>query len=70
MKTAEDDKETELRQVLDELSYPADKVRIVVCAEVHDLGTDVRRRLHHLPHRRYSSPSEVLDALSSGTTRS
>lgn len=70
METAEDDKETELRQVLAELSYPADKVRIVVCAEVHDLGTDVRRRLHHLPHRRYASPSEVLDALSSGTSRS
>ncbi|SMC81910.1 DUF2795 domain-containing protein [Lentzea albidocapillata] len=69
METTEEDGETELRQVLDDLSYPADKVRIVICAEVHDLGTDLRRRLHHLPHRRYTSPSEVLDALSSGTTR-
>ncbi|MET9229984.1 DUF2795 domain-containing protein [Lentzea sp. NPDC003310] len=55
--------ENELRQVLDELSYPADKVRIVTCAEVHDLGTDVRRRLHGLPHRHYSSPTEVVEAL-------
>ncbi|MCX2955123.1 DUF2795 domain-containing protein [Lentzea sp. NEAU-D7] len=69
METTDADEETELRQVLGELSYPADKVRIVLCAEVHDLGTDVRRRLHHLPHRRYASPSEVLAALSSGTDR-
>ncbi|SDJ15291.1 Protein of unknown function [Lentzea albidocapillata subsp. violacea] len=69
METTEDDGEAELRRVLDELSYPADKVRIVICAEVHDLGTDLRRRLHHLPHRRYSSPSEVVAALPSGTTR-
>ncbi|MEV6717436.1 DUF2795 domain-containing protein [Lentzea sp. NPDC051208] len=64
METTGEDEETELRQVLDELSYPADKVRIVICAEVHDLGIDVRRRLHHLPYRHYSSPSEVLAVLS------
>ncbi|MGW6441703.1 DUF2795 domain-containing protein [Lentzea sp. NPDC055074] len=57
------DEETELLLVLDELSYPADKVRIVSCTEVHALDVDVRRRLHRLPDRRYASASDVVDAL-------
>jgi uncharacterized protein DUF2795 len=52
-----------LRQALDALSYPADKVRIVSCTGVHDLGTDVRRRLHDLPDRHYASATEVVAAL-------
>ncbi|GGM75039.1 hypothetical protein GCM10011609_08710 [Lentzea pudingi] len=63
METTVTDEEIELRLVLDRLSYPADKVRVVSCAEVHGLGTDARRRLHHLPDRRYASATEVVAAL-------
>jgi hypothetical protein len=66
METTAKRTDADLRQVLDELSYPTDKVRLVSCAEVHDLSHAVRRRLHALPHRLYSSATEVVAALPAG----
>ncbi|WP_330276075.1 DUF2795 domain-containing protein [Lentzea sp. NBC_00516] len=56
--------EAELREVLNGLTYPADKVHVVSCAGVHDFETPVRRRLHELPERTYASSDEVMAALS------
>ncbi|MFD4668510.1 hypothetical protein ACFWNN_02185 [Lentzea sp. NPDC058450] len=69
MEPTTEDAERELRQLLDELTYPADKVSVVTCIEIRGLSTDIRRRLHHLPHRRYSSSSEVAAALPTSLTK-
>jgi hypothetical protein len=54
----------DLRDVLDNLPYPADKWQIVGYAEINSLGVVHRRRLYHLPVRRYLSSAEVTIALS------
>lgn len=56
--------EAELRGVLSGLTYPADKVQVVTCADVHDFESQVRRRLHDLPERTYASPDEVMAEMS------
>lgn len=58
-----DDVDAELREVVDGLTYPVDKVHIVSCAEVHGFEAAVRRRLHRLPERDYASPDEVMAEL-------
>ncbi|MGI5499149.1 DUF2795 domain-containing protein [Lentzea sp. CA-135723] len=66
MKALAEDTGAELGEVLDRLTYPADKVRIVSCADVHGFAPEVRRRLHALPARDYASPGEVLAELGDG----
>jgi len=58
-----DDIDAELHEVLDGLTYPADKVRIVSCADVHGFEVPIRRRLHGLPEQNYASPDEVIAEL-------
>jgi hypothetical protein len=53
----------DLREVLGNLSYPADKWQIVACAEVYGFDYATRRTLHALPVRRYSDPAEVVSVL-------
>ncbi|MFL6141455.1 MAG: DUF2795 domain-containing protein [Labedaea sp.] len=48
-----------LREVLADLSYPADKWQIVTCADVYGFDSAVRRSLYALPVRRYRSAAEV-----------
>ena len=49
----------DLREVLAGVSYPAEKWDIIACAEIHGVAAPTRRRLYHLPVRRYVSASEV-----------
>lgn len=57
------DHDLDLRQVLDGLSYPADKWQIVACAEVYGFDSETRRALHNLPVRSYRSAADVAAAL-------
>jgi hypothetical protein len=49
----------DLREVLAGVSYPAEKWDIIACAEIYGVAAPTRRRLYHLPVRRYVSASEV-----------
>lgn len=54
----------ELREVLADLHYPAEKWEIITCAEIWGVDLDTRRKLYGLPVRRFESVREVADSLS------
>ncbi|HET9138333.1 DUF2795 domain-containing protein [Actinophytocola sp.] len=55
--------EPDLRAVLEDLSYPADKWQIIACTGVYGFDSTTRRTLYRLPARRYRSPDDVAEAL-------
>ncbi|MGB3441092.1 MAG: DUF2795 domain-containing protein [Actinophytocola sp.] len=52
-----------LRQILQDLTYPAEKWQITTCAEIYGGDVRTRRALYALPARVYSSPADVANAL-------
>ena len=54
----------ELREVLADLHYPAEKWEIITCAEIWGVDLDTRRKLYGLPVRTFGSVREVADSLS------
>jgi hypothetical protein len=52
-----------LPDILNELSYPAEKWQITTCAEIYGADVNARRQLYRLPARSYESVDHVLDAL-------
>lgn len=58
-----DSHDPDLREVLNDLSYPADKCQIVTCAEVYGFDAATRRTLHALPVRHYRDAAEVVAVL-------
>jgi hypothetical protein len=53
-----------LREVLDGLSYPAQKWQITTCAGLYGADMRTRRALYRLPTRVYESAADVSSALS------
>jgi uncharacterized protein DUF2795 len=53
----------ELREVLADLHYPAEKWEVIACAEIWGVDLDTRRMLYRLPVRTFDSVREVADAL-------
>jgi hypothetical protein len=56
-------------QVLQDLSYPAEKWQILTQAELYGAGVDLRAELHDLPAGAYTSAAEVAAALDADGSR-
>ena len=52
-----------IMNVLDKLSYPAQKWQITTCAEQQGTDVHTRRALYELPVRHYESAADVVSAL-------
>jgi len=52
-----------LSEVLEGLSYPAEKWQITTCAEIYGADIHTRRLLYHLPSRTYEDAADVTAAL-------
>jgi hypothetical protein len=52
-----------LEEVLEDLSYPADKWQVIACVEVYEVDLPTRRELYGLPVRTYESAADVLSTL-------
>jgi hypothetical protein len=53
----------QVQAFLDDLRYPADKDDLLVEAEKHRAGADVRATLERLPDRRFEGPTDVSRAI-------
>jgi uncharacterized protein DUF2795 len=54
-----------LREILEDLSYPAQKWQITTCAEIYGADIHTRRELYRLPSRTYADATDITDALES-----
>lgn len=61
MDTTEDG--TSLSEILESLSYPAEKWQITTCAEIYGADLRTRRELYTLPARTYRSAGDVAATL-------
>jgi hypothetical protein len=57
------DEEASLREVLAELTYPAEKWEVTTLAQIWGVDTETRRRLHALPARTFDSLDDITEAL-------
>jgi hypothetical protein len=55
--------ERALLQVLQGLTYPAEKWQIVTQAEIYGADGETRGKLYRLPMREYATPAEITAAL-------
>ena len=58
----------DVRAILDELAYPAEKWQITASAEIHGADVHTRRALYDLPVRVYESEADVQSALPTATS--
>jgi Protein of unknown function (DUF2795) len=54
----------DVREILGELAYPAEKWQITASAEIYGADVHTRRALYALPARVYESEADVRSALS------
>jgi Protein of unknown function (DUF2795) len=59
-------RERAVRQVLQGLTYPAEKWQIVTQAELYGADAEIRGQLYGLPMREYRDLGEVAEALDGG----
>lgn len=52
-----------VQQVLQDLTYPAEKWQIVTQAELYGADVTMREELHELPMREYGNMAEIAEAL-------
>ncbi len=62
------DAERTLSEILDGLSYPAEKWQITACAEIYGADVHTRRELYDLPAKTYESVEHITDALATATS--
>jgi hypothetical protein len=56
----------QVAEVLRDLTFPAEKWRILTQAELYGAGVDLRAELHDLPPGMYTSAAEIAAALDAG----
>jgi hypothetical protein len=54
-----------LQEILEDLSYPAEKWQITTCAEIYGADIHTRRSLYRLPSRTYADATDIIAALES-----
>ncbi|HEV7651539.1 MAG TPA: DUF2795 domain-containing protein [Actinophytocola sp.] len=52
-----------LSEILDDLTFPADKWQITTCADLYGADVHTRRALYGLPAHRYQSANDVTTTL-------
>ena len=52
-----------LREILDDLTYPAEKWEITTCAEIYGADVRTRRGLYKLPARTYRNADDIVETL-------
>jgi len=58
------DAERTLAEILDGLSYPAEKWQITACAEIYGADIHTRRELYNLPAMTYESVEHITTTMS------
>jgi hypothetical protein len=58
------DAERTLSEILDGLSYPAEKWQITACAEIYGADVHTRRVLYDLPAQTYESVEHITTTMS------
>lgn len=58
-----------MSEILDDLSYPAEKWQITTCAEIYGADIHTRRALYALPSRAYTDASDITAAMDAADDR-
>jgi hypothetical protein len=60
------DKTPSLSEILEDLTFPAEKWQITTCADLYGADVHTRRALYGLPAHRYGSADDVTATLATG----
>lgn len=62
------DNTARLLEILDDLTYPAEKWQITACVDIYGVDMGTRRALYGLPARTYQDAEDVTDSLTGPAT--